>query len=109
LQEEDIYQKFLAKQEKNSLLVQGNCKAVIDQLNGKSIPRKLSTLHAEADAVVRALKGTFEVVEFRHIPRFPGPRIPFAIACAPIYSLSSNGNKLQASWPILALLNHSKI
>ena len=66
------------------LTIEGDCKTVIDQLSGKSIPRKLESLHQRAERLLDEL-GSMHIIttdsdihsnvdgrseaEYRHIPR----------------------------------------
>jgi ribonuclease HI len=53
----------------NILLIQGDCKTVIDQLSGKSLSRKLQVQHRQALERLDRLQGIFDKMEFEHIPR----------------------------------------
>jgi ribonuclease HI len=48
-----------------SLIVRGDCKAIIDQLNGDSVPRKLRPKH---ELVLKLLE-RMQKVSFEHVPR----------------------------------------
>ena len=43
------------------LLIQGDCKTVIDQLNGRALSRKLRSLHEKALHYIAILENTFEI------------------------------------------------
>lgn len=51
------------------LRVQGDCKAVIDQLLGNSIPRKVQGLYDTAINRLESLSSHFDRIEYVHIPR----------------------------------------
>lgn len=53
----------------NILLIQGDCKTVVDQLSGDSLSRKLQVLHRQALERIDHLQGIFDTIEFQHIPR----------------------------------------
>mmetsp|Transcript_7767 Transcript_7767/g.8581 ORF Transcript_7767/g.8581 Transcript_7767/m.8581 type:complete len:423 (-) Transcript_7767:34-1302(-) len=53
-----------------TLTIEGDCRTVIDQLNGKSIPRKLETLHRQSESLLDQLSNMIILnTEIRHIPR----------------------------------------
>jgi ribonuclease HI len=52
-----------------ALLIRGDCKAVIDQLLGRSTPRKVESLYNTAENLLAQLETKFDHVEARHIPR----------------------------------------
>eukprot|EP00980_Cylindrotheca_fusiformis_P023607 scaffold10671_cov131-Cylindrotheca_fusiformis.AAC.5 len=54
---------------KQQLLVQGDCKTVIDQLLGTSVPRKLQSQHMKAMDYIDEIGQHFAKIEFQHIPR----------------------------------------
>ena len=49
----------------NSLVVRGDCKAIMDQLNGNAVPRKLRPKH---ELVMELLKKV-DKISFQHVPR----------------------------------------
>lgn len=51
------------------LLIQGDCKVVIDQINGKSIPRKVQQLHSRAMDLLGNLETKFGTIQAHHVPR----------------------------------------
>jgi ribonuclease HI len=52
------------------LHVQGDCKAIVDQLNGDAIPQKLRPKYEKAQACLDSLKSNpIDSVVFEHIPR----------------------------------------
>ena len=51
------------------LIIQGDCKTVIDQLSGKSLSRKLREKYEIAEFQIEQLGEFFDKIEFRHIPR----------------------------------------
>jgi ribonuclease HI len=56
--------------ESSVLLIQGDCKTVIDQLSGKSLSRKLQGLYQQAKDLLDPLEEEFfDRIEFEHIPR----------------------------------------
>jgi len=65
----DLVSKEETSTTENSLLIIGDCKAVIDQINGKSIPRKMGTMHERSVDIMTQLGNKFDMVEARHIPR----------------------------------------
>mmetsp|Transcript_37354 Transcript_37354/g.90787 ORF Transcript_37354/g.90787 Transcript_37354/m.90787 type:complete len:1040 (-) Transcript_37354:27-3146(-) len=58
-----------------SIEIEGDCKTVIDQLSGRSVPRKLQVLHQQATSLVETIKERFRSdgfhfdFDYRHIPR----------------------------------------
>lgn len=54
---------------KRTLVIRGDCKAVIDQLSGRSIPRKVESLHNKAQGLLDQLETKFDNIEAIHIPR----------------------------------------
>jgi len=52
-----------------SLIIRGDCKAVIDQLRGQSAPRKVESLHRAANNLLSHLAHKFARLEMMHIPR----------------------------------------
>ncbi len=60
----------LGQTERCVLTIEGDCKTVIDQLTGKSNPRKLEELHGRAQDLMNELKAVHPLqAEIRHIPR----------------------------------------
>ena len=72
------------QKERVLITIEGDCKTVIDQLTGKSIPRKLQSLHDRAERFLKELRAmqiiaatsavdsnedVDVIIEFRHIPR----------------------------------------
>jgi ribonuclease HI len=55
--------------EKDHLIIQGDCKTVIDQLSGTSISRKLQTKHKQAELHLNEISRNFDKIVFQHIPR----------------------------------------
>ncbi|CAJ1942832.1 unnamed protein product [Cylindrotheca closterium] len=51
------------------LIIQGDCKAVIDQLSGKSISWKLQKEHDQAMKFLNDFSHYFDSIDFDHIPR----------------------------------------
>lgn len=56
----------LWKNDDTLVIVRGDCKAIIDQLNGKAAPRKLLTKH---ELVLSLLESIGKQVSFQHVPR----------------------------------------
>ena len=58
-----------------TILIQGDCKSVLNQMNGRAIPRKLVRHHQRACAAVCSIKDEMLIVgisctfEYQHIPR----------------------------------------
>lgn len=51
------------------LVIRGDCKVVIDQMNGKSIPRKVQILHSRVVDLLCQLKTKFVTIKAKHVPR----------------------------------------
>lgn len=54
---------------KQDLIVQGDCKTVIDQLSGKSHSRKLQIQHKQAQLYLQDIGQNFNSIEYQYIPR----------------------------------------
>ena len=52
-----------------SLLILGDCKAVIDQLNGKSVPRRMELMHRQVVDLLSQMERKFDSVEAKHVAR----------------------------------------
>ncbi len=52
-----------------SIVIRGDCKAVIDQLSGKSIPRKVEMLHRRAINLLSQLENKVGNLEAKHMTR----------------------------------------
>ncbi|KAL3937602.1 MAG: hypothetical protein SGBAC_007327 [Bacillariaceae sp.] len=54
---------------RQKLVIQGDCKTVIDQLAGKSMSRKLQKQHDRAMKILNECSRYFDTIDFEHIPR----------------------------------------
>mmetsp|Transcript_4252 Transcript_4252/g.11587 ORF Transcript_4252/g.11587 Transcript_4252/m.11587 type:complete len:408 (-) Transcript_4252:616-1839(-) len=52
-----------------ALLVSGDCKMVIDQLLGKSRPRKMEQHYLQAQSLLEQISPNFDTIRYQHIPR----------------------------------------
>ena len=52
-----------------SLLIRGDCKTVIDQMNGKSVPRRMESMHRKVVDLLSQMEHKFDSVKSQHVTR----------------------------------------
>lgn len=63
-------EKFPAYSPHETILeIRGDCKAVIDQINGKSAPRRMQNYHKKVTDILSLIESKFERVDIKHVPR----------------------------------------
>lgn len=65
----DLHVSPAIPNQRQKLVIQGDCKTVIDQLAGKSMSRKLQKKHDQAMKFLNECSRNFYTIDFEHIPR----------------------------------------